>query len=178
MPVFEVTAGFGLSVEQHQVVERILTAGHSVDAVVGVAGSGKNTLMQACRLARDVTGTTYTSAALASVAAAYREAGPCVPSRTLVASLRSFAGKLISTACRGTLACGGDQQGPVSVAHAFAEGPALVPCRAGFPWQGTQDCGAHEWYNQDGRVARCYHCEVGERPWAGVSDDAVPAAGG
>ena len=86
--VFEVTAGFGLSVEQHQVVERILTAGHGVDAVVGVAGSGKTTLMQACRLAWDATGTTYAGAALAAVAAANLEAGSGIPSRTLAAWTR------------------------------------------------------------------------------------------
>ncbi|MFD4656315.1 hypothetical protein ACFWP2_11880 [Kitasatospora sp. NPDC058444] len=39
----------------------------------------------------------------------------------------------------------------------------------GFLGKGARDCGAHEWYNQDGRVARCYHCEVGERPWSEVS---------
>ncbi|MFJ3792288.1 hypothetical protein [Kitasatospora sp. NPDC090091] len=31
--------------------------------------------------------------------------------------------------------------------------------------KGRRDCGAHEWYNHNGVVARCYHCEVGERPW-------------
>ncbi len=30
--------------------------------------------------------------------------------------------------------------------------------------KGAQDCGAHEFYNHDGRVDRCYHCTFGERP--------------
>lgn len=30
--------------------------------------------------------------------------------------------------------------------------------------KGARDCGAHEFYNDDGRVDRCYHCTVGERP--------------
>ena len=89
--VFEVAAGFELSEQQRQVVERILTAGHGVDAVVGVAGSGKTTLMQACRLAWDATGTTYAGAALAAVAAANLEAGAGIPSRTLASWAQRIA---------------------------------------------------------------------------------------
>ncbi|MFD0276846.1 hypothetical protein ACFVHB_23475 [Kitasatospora sp. NPDC127111] len=46
--------------------------------------------------------------------------------------------------------------------------------RAHLPWflvdrgvarKGRRDCGDHEWYNHDGLVARCYHCEPGQRPW-------------
>ncbi|WP_160311571.1 hypothetical protein [Streptacidiphilus melanogenes] len=33
----------------------------------------------------------------------------------------------------------------------------------GFLGKGPRDCGAHEWFNHDGRVARCYHCTAGER---------------
>ncbi len=36
----------------------------------------------------------------------------------------------------------------------------------GLAAKGKRDCGAHEWYNQDNVIARCYHCEVGERPWS------------
>jgi hypothetical protein len=42
-----------------------------------------------------------------------------------------------------------------------------------LPWliaeripKGREDCGDHEWYNADGRVDRCYHCRVGQRPHA------------
>ena len=45
----------------------------------------------------------------------------------------------------------------------------------GVAGKGTTDCGAHEWYNHDGQVARCYHCEVGTAPIAQVR--AVPGAG-
>ncbi|MFD0259997.1 hypothetical protein ACFRKE_13095 [Kitasatospora indigofera] len=43
----------------------------------------------------------------------------------------------------------------------------------GLAAKGKRDCGAHEWYNQDGLTARCYHCEAGGRPWACV-DPASP----
>lgn len=29
--------------------------------------------------------------------------------------------------------------------------------------KGPEDCGNHEFYNADGRVERCYHCEAGVR---------------
>jgi hypothetical protein len=35
----------------------------------------------------------------------------------------------------------------------------------GIAGKGVGDCGEHEWYNHDGVIARCYHCEVGERSW-------------
>ena len=35
----------------------------------------------------------------------------------------------------------------------------------GIAGKGAGDCGAHEWYNYDGVIARCYHCEAGARPW-------------
>lgn len=30
--------------------------------------------------------------------------------------------------------------------------------------KGRYDCGAHDWYNADDVVERCYHCVVGVRP--------------
>ncbi|GAA3367159.1 hypothetical protein GCM10020367_68570 [Streptomyces sannanensis] len=38
---------------------RVLTAGHGIDAIVGVAGAGKSTRMEACRIGWDATGFTY-----------------------------------------------------------------------------------------------------------------------
>jgi hypothetical protein len=32
--------------------------------------------------------------------------------------------------------------------------------------KGKGDCGDHLWYNEDGLVERCYHCEVGVRPYS------------
>jgi hypothetical protein len=39
--------------------------------------------------------------------------------------------------------------------------PQVLADRIG---KGRQDCGKHEWYNQDGRVDSCYHCQPGRRP--------------
>ncbi|MFG2825000.1 hypothetical protein ACGFX4_36920 [Kitasatospora sp. NPDC048365] len=38
----------------------------------------------------------------------------------------------------------------------------------GLAGKGSQDCGAHEWYNHDGLVAHCYHCAPGQQAWADV----------
>ncbi|WP_030057045.1 MULTISPECIES: hypothetical protein [Streptomyces] len=59
--------------------------------------------------------------------------------------------------------------------------------RSHLPWflaerglfgKGRRDCGAHEWYNHDGAVARCYHCETGEQPWPLPPGNAAPPTGG
>lgn len=44
---------------------------------------------------------------------------------------------------------------------------ALVD-RDWFP-KGSRDCGNHDYYNADGVVDRCYHCDVGVRPRQGSS---------
>lgn len=41
------SAGFELAAEQRRVVQRLLTGGHGVDAIIGVAGSGKTILLMA-----------------------------------------------------------------------------------------------------------------------------------
>ena len=33
-----------------------------------------------------------------------------------------------------------------------------------FP-KGRTDCGDHHWYNHDGVVEQCYHCEAGQRAY-------------
>ncbi|MFD9496872.1 MobF family relaxase [Streptomyces sp. NPDC060005] len=85
--VFEVAAGFELSAEQRAAVTRILTAGHGIDALVGVAGAGKSTLMEACRIGWDATGTTYAGATLAAVAAQNLTDASGIPARTVAAWL-------------------------------------------------------------------------------------------
>ncbi|MFC5724125.1 MobF family relaxase [Streptomyces gamaensis] len=85
--VFQVANGFELAAEQRRVVMRLLTAGHGVDAVIGVAGSGKTTLMEACRIGWDATGTTYAGVCLAAVAAQNLAEGSGIPSRTLASLL-------------------------------------------------------------------------------------------
>ncbi|MFF0698544.1 AAA family ATPase [Streptomyces tendae] len=64
-----------------------LTAGHGVDALVGVAGAGKSTLMEACRIGWDATGTTYAGATLAAVAAQQFHQASGIPARTVAAWL-------------------------------------------------------------------------------------------
>ncbi|MFC9498409.1 MobF family relaxase [Streptomyces sp. NPDC056982] len=86
--VFQVSAGFELAGEQRRVVERLLTAGHGVDAVIGVAGSGKTSLMEACRVGWDGIGLTYAGASLSAVAAQNLYEGSGIPSRTVAAWLQ------------------------------------------------------------------------------------------
>ncbi|MFE1271306.1 MobF family relaxase [Streptomyces sp. NPDC058758] len=86
--VFQVAAGFELSKEQTRVVDRLLTAGHGVDAVVGVAGAGKSTLMDACRIAWDATSTTYAGACLSAVGAQGLQDASAIPSRTVASWLQ------------------------------------------------------------------------------------------
>jgi conjugative relaxase-like TrwC/TraI family protein len=86
--VFAVAAGFELSDQQREVVTRLLCAGNGVDAVVGVAGAGKSTLMDACRIAWDATGTTYAGACLSAVGAQGLQEASAIPSRTVAAWLQ------------------------------------------------------------------------------------------
>ncbi|MEX2985585.1 MobF family relaxase [Streptomyces sp. C36] len=88
LSVFQVAAGFELAAEQRRVVERLLTAGHGVDAVIGVAGSGKTTLMEACRIGWDAVGMTYAGACLSAVAAQNLFEGSGVPSSTIASWLQ------------------------------------------------------------------------------------------
>ncbi|MDX3025369.1 MobF family relaxase [Streptomyces acidiscabies] len=83
MSVFAIAAGFELSQQQREVVTRLLTAGNGIDTVVGVAGAGKSTLMDACRIAWDATGTTYAGACLSAVGAQGLQDASAIPSRTV-----------------------------------------------------------------------------------------------
>ncbi|MFM9815632.1 MobF family relaxase [Streptomyces scabiei] len=85
--VFEVAAGYEVSDEQRAAVTRILTAGHGIEAIVGGAGAGKSTLMDAARIAWDATGTTYAGATLTAVAAKNLNDASGIPSRTVAAWL-------------------------------------------------------------------------------------------
>ncbi|MGW0786379.1 MobF family relaxase [Streptomyces sp. NPDC002913] len=83
--VYEVAVGFELSAEQRAVVTRLLTVGHGIDAVVAVAGAGKSTLMEACRIRWDAKGTTYAGATLAAVGAQNLTDSSGIPTRTVAA---------------------------------------------------------------------------------------------
>ncbi|WP_420783038.1 MobF family relaxase [Streptomyces sp. LPB2020-019-1HS] len=79
--------GFRFSDEQRAVLERLLTAGHGIDAVIGVAGAGKTTIMDAARQAWEAQGLVVAGASTAAVAAANLKAEAGIPSRTVASWL-------------------------------------------------------------------------------------------
>ncbi|MFI8105427.1 MobF family relaxase [Streptomyces sp. NPDC086023] len=83
---------FSFSAEQRAVVMRLLTAGYGVDAVIGVAGAGKTTLMQAARTGWEAAGLRVAGASTAAVAAANLEAEAGIESRTIAAWTREISG--------------------------------------------------------------------------------------
>lgn len=78
---------FTFSEEQRAVLERLLTAGHGIDAVVGIAGSGKTTIMDTARVAWEAHGLVIAGASTAAVAAANLKAEAGIESRTLASWL-------------------------------------------------------------------------------------------
>ncbi|TDD05861.1 hypothetical protein E1294_49300 [Nonomuraea diastatica] len=88
---FQVTNGLELSDEQRVALERVLTAGHGVEAVIGVAGAGKTTLMAAARAAFEGRGLVVRGAATAAVAAANLTAESGISSRTIATWLQRIS---------------------------------------------------------------------------------------
>ncbi|MFE3473865.1 MobF family relaxase [Streptomyces bacillaris] len=78
---------FTFSDEQRAVLERLLTGGHGIDAVVGIAGSGKTTIMDTARQAWEAHGLVIAGASTAAVAAANLKAEAGIESRTLASWL-------------------------------------------------------------------------------------------
>ncbi|MFJ2414374.1 MobF family relaxase [Streptomyces brevispora] len=78
---------FAFSDEQRAVLERLLTAGHGIDAVVGIAGAGKTTIMDTARQAWEAHGLVIAGASTAAVAAANLKAEAGIESRTLASWL-------------------------------------------------------------------------------------------
>ncbi|MEN8656091.1 MobF family relaxase [Streptomyces sp. 21So2-11] len=78
---------FALSDEQRAVLERLLTVGHGIDAVEGIAGSGKTTIMNTARAAWESHGLVIAGASTAAVAAANLKAEAGIESRTLASWL-------------------------------------------------------------------------------------------
>ncbi|MFF3157961.1 MobF family relaxase [Streptomyces sp. NPDC057910] len=78
---------FAFSTQQRAVLERLLTAGHGIDAVVGVAGAGKTTIMDAARQAWEAQGLVIAGASTAAVAAANLKAEAGITSRTVASWL-------------------------------------------------------------------------------------------
>ncbi|SEG92471.1 ATP-dependent exoDNAse (exonuclease V), alpha subunit, helicase superfamily I [Thermomonospora echinospora] len=87
---FEAAAGFELSREQREVIQRLTGAGHGVDAVVGVTGAGKTTLMAAARAAWEAAGMVVRGAAAAAVAAQALQAETGIPSSTIASVQRAL----------------------------------------------------------------------------------------
>ena len=82
---FEAARGFELSKQQRGVVARLLTAGHGLDVVVGVAGAGKTTLMAAARAGWEAAGLRVAGASTAAVAASNLQAEAGITSGTVAA---------------------------------------------------------------------------------------------
>ncbi|MBT2234431.1 MobF family relaxase [Nonomuraea sp. NEAU-A123] len=70
LDTFQVSHHLTFTGEQRAVLERILCAGHGVEAIIGVPGAGKTTLMAAARTAYESRGLVVQGAATAAVAAA------------------------------------------------------------------------------------------------------------
>ncbi|MGK4578436.1 MobF family relaxase [Kitasatospora sp. HPMI-4] len=83
---------FRFSDQQRAVIERLLTAGHAADAVIGVAGAGKTTLMAAARTGWEAAGLRVVGASTAAVAAANLAAEAGIDSRTVAAWTRELNG--------------------------------------------------------------------------------------
>ncbi|WP_188186926.1 MobF family relaxase [Nonomuraea sp. SYSU D8015] len=66
---YEMAHGLTLSAEQRAVLARITGAGHGVEAVIGVAGAGKTTLMEVARIAWEAEGKVVAGTSTAAVAA-------------------------------------------------------------------------------------------------------------
>ncbi|WP_147281082.1 MobF family relaxase [Marinitenerispora sediminis] len=88
LTAFETMRGFTLSDEQRRAAERLMTAGHGIDVVRGVAGAGKTTLMNAVFEGWSAAGYRVEGAATAAVAAANLKAESGIPSQTVASWLR------------------------------------------------------------------------------------------
>ncbi|GAA2418708.1 hypothetical protein GCM10010404_91640 [Nonomuraea africana] len=85
---FEVGNALAFSVGQREVLARLMSAGHGVDAVIGVAGAGKTTIMAAARSGFEARGLVVRGAATAAVAAANLAAESGIRSTTIATWLQ------------------------------------------------------------------------------------------
>ncbi|CRK59177.1 Conjugal transfer protein traA [Alloactinosynnema sp. L-07] len=79
----EAAQGFTLSYEQRRELNRIATSGTAFDALIGVPGSGKTTLMRALRVTYETRGLIVAGAATQGVAALNLHAESGITSRTV-----------------------------------------------------------------------------------------------
>jgi DNA primase catalytic core len=91
LSVYEAGRGHQLSEEQRVAYERLVTGGHGIDALIGVAGSGKTTILEAARIAWNSAGYSVTGASTAAVAAQNLQAQTGIPSSTIAALLHGNA---------------------------------------------------------------------------------------
>ncbi|MEV4364567.1 MobF family relaxase [Nonomuraea sp. NPDC049625] len=89
---FEAGAGIALSDSQREVLGRLVRGGHAVEAVIGVAGAGKTTLMAAARSAWESRGLVVAGAATAAVAAMGLAAESGIASDTIATWLLRIEG--------------------------------------------------------------------------------------
>ncbi|MDV5145478.1 MobF family relaxase [Streptomyces sp. SBC-4] len=87
MSAVEAQQGFPFSEQQRAVLNRLLTAGHGIDGVIGVAGAGKTTIMDAARQGWEAQGLVVAGASTAAVAAANLKAEAGITSRTVASWL-------------------------------------------------------------------------------------------
>ncbi|MFW5421080.1 relaxase domain-containing protein [Nocardiopsis sp. CNT-189] len=94
---FQDQRGFTLSEEQRRTLSRLLVGGHGIDAVIGVAGAGKTTIMAAAKAAWEAAGFSVAGASTAAVAAGNLRVEAGIDSRTVaswVKRIREGAGGL------------------------------------------------------------------------------------
>lgn len=91
LSAYEAGKGHALSAEQRAAYHRIVGGGHGIDALIGVAGSGKTTIMEAARLAWESAGYSVTGASLAAVAAQNLQAQAGIASTTIASLLQGNA---------------------------------------------------------------------------------------
>ncbi|MFE1400371.1 MobF family relaxase [Nocardiopsis dassonvillei] len=87
---FQAERGFTLSREQRLTLARLLTGGHGIDGVIGVAGAGKTTIMAAAKAAWETAGFTVAGASTAAVAAGNLKAEAGIESRTVAGWAKSI----------------------------------------------------------------------------------------
>jgi conjugative relaxase-like TrwC/TraI family protein len=151
--VYQVAAGFELSQQQREVVTRLLTAGLGIDAVVGVAGAGKSTLMEACRIGWDAVGATYAGACVSAVAAQGLADASGIPARTIASWLKriddgqGLAGVDVLVVDEATMS--DDRSAAKLVTEAARTGTKLVA--VGDPKQ-LQAIGAGGWFAEVHRL--------------------------
>ncbi|MGQ0844382.1 MAG: MobF family relaxase [Sporichthyaceae bacterium] len=91
LATYETSRGHVLSEEQRLAYFRLVNAGNGIEALIGVAGSGKTSIMEAARLAWESAGYAVTGTAVAAVAAQNLQAETGIPSRTVAGLLHGGA---------------------------------------------------------------------------------------